>query len=197
MHDLKLYYRSERGLGSPIQTVRIFSEDIGMQFGFDKCAMLVMKKGKIVKSDSNELHNEKVIESPEEGESHKYLGVLETDEVVVNEMKDKMKKAYYRRVRGVLETKLNRGNNFKSVNIWPVSFVRYSAAFLAWSRLQLEEIDMRTRKLLTMSMHNWFYPKSYVDQLYLSRSEDDKELIGPQDTVETAILGFIYWRNNG
>ena len=69
MDDLKLYYRSERGLGSPIQTVRIFSEDIGMQFGFDKCAMLVMKKGKIVKSDSNELHNEKAIKSPEEGES--------------------------------------------------------------------------------------------------------------------------------
>ena len=154
MDDLKLYYRSERGLGSPTQTVRIFSEDIGMQFGFDKCAMLVMKKGKIVKSDSNELHNEKAIKSPEEGESHKYLGVLETDEVVVNEMKNKMKKAYYRRARGVLETKLNRGNNFKSVNIWPVSFARCSAEFLAWSRLQLEEIDMRTRKLLTMSMHN-------------------------------------------
>ena len=125
--------------------------------------------------------------------AYKYLGVLETDEVVVNEMKDKMKKAYYRRVRGVLETKLNRGNNFKSVNIWPVSFVRYSAAFSEWSRLQLGKIDMRTRKLLTMSMHNWFYPKSNVDQLYLSRSEDDKELIGAQDTVETAILGFIYW----
>ena len=151
------------------------------------------EKGKIVKSDSNELHNEKAIKSPEEGESHKYLGVLETDEVVVNEMKNKMKKAYYRRARGVLETKLNRGNNFKSVNIWPVSFARCSAEFLAWSRLQLEEIDMRTRKLLTMSMHNWFYPKSNVDQLYLSRSEDNKELIGAQDTVETAILGFIYW----
>ena len=50
MDDLKLYSTSEKALDSLIQTVRIFSEDIGMQFGIDKCAVLVMKKGKIVKS---------------------------------------------------------------------------------------------------------------------------------------------------
>ena len=38
---------------------RIFSEDIGMQFGIEKCAILVIKKGKIVKSDGIELPNDK------------------------------------------------------------------------------------------------------------------------------------------
>ena len=38
--------------------------------------------------------------------------------------------------------------------------VRYSAAFLGWSRLQLEEIDRRTKKL--QSMHNGFHPKSDI-----------------------------------
>ena len=51
MDDLKLYSKNERGLDSLIQTVRMFSEDTGMQFGIYKCAMLVMKKGKIVNSD--------------------------------------------------------------------------------------------------------------------------------------------------
>ena len=32
MNDLKLYSRSENGLGSLIQIVRVFSEDIGMEF---------------------------------------------------------------------------------------------------------------------------------------------------------------------
>ena len=70
-----------------------------------------MKKRKIVKSHGIHLPNDKVIKSLEEGESYKYLGVLEADEVneMVNEMKDKVKKAYYRRVRKVLETKLNSG----------------------------------------------------------------------------------------
>ena len=69
-----------------------------------------------------------------------------------------------------------------------VSEVRYSAAFLEWSRLQPEEIDRRTRKLLTM--HNGFHPKSNIDRLYLSRSEGSRGFIGVQDTVEIAILGL-------
>ena len=187
MDDLKLYSKSEKALDPFIQTVRIFSEDIGMQFGMDKCAMLVMKKGKIVKSDGIQLANDKVIKLLEEGESYKYLGVLEADEVIVNEMKDKVKREYNRRVRKVLETELNSGNVFKAINTWLVSAVRYSAAFLGWSGLQLEEIDRRTRKL-----HNVFCPKSNVDRLYLSRSEGGRGLIGVQDTVETAIWR---WRN--
>ena len=159
-----------------------------MQFGIDKCAMLVMEKGKIVKSDGIQLPNEKVIKSLEDGESYKCLGVLEADEVMVNEMKDKVKKEYHRRVRKVLETKLNSGDVFKAINTWAVSVVRYSAAFLGWSRLQLEEIDSLTRKL--RSIHNGFDPKSNVDWLYLSRSEGDRGLIGVQYTVETAILGL-------
>ena len=51
MNDLKLYSKSAKALDSLIQTIRIFSEDIGMQFGIDKCAMLVVKRGKTVKSD--------------------------------------------------------------------------------------------------------------------------------------------------
>ena len=63
MDDLKLYSRSEKGLDSLVQTVRVFSEDIGMEFGIEKCAMLVMEKGKIVKSVGIELSDGKVIKS--------------------------------------------------------------------------------------------------------------------------------------
>ena len=52
------------------------------------------KRGKIVNSDGIELSNEKVIKLIEEGESYKYLGVLDADELMVNEMKDKVKKEY-------------------------------------------------------------------------------------------------------
>ena len=86
--------------------------------------MLVMRKGKIVKSDGIQLPNDKVIKSLEEGESYKYLGVLEADEVIVNEIKDKVKKTYYRRVRKLLGTKLNSGKVFKAINSWEVSVVR-------------------------------------------------------------------------
>ena len=96
-------------------------------------------------SDGIELPNVKVIKPLEGGESYKYLGVLEAREVMVNEMKDKVRKENHRRVRKVLETKLNSENVFKAIDCWAVSVVIYSAVFLGWSRLQLKEIDRRTR----------------------------------------------------
>ena len=61
MDDLKLYSQNEEGLDSLVQTVRVFSEDIGIEFGVEKCVMLVMDKGKIVKSVGIELPGGKVI----------------------------------------------------------------------------------------------------------------------------------------
>ena len=40
MDNLKLYSRSQKGLDSLAQTVHVFSEDIGMEFGIEKCAKL-------------------------------------------------------------------------------------------------------------------------------------------------------------
>ena len=101
MDDLKLYSRSEKGLDSLVQTVRVFSEDIGMEFSIEKCAMLVMQKGKIVKSVGIELPDGKVIKLLLEGESYKYLGIFEADKFL-EKMKLNILKEYIRRKRKVL-----------------------------------------------------------------------------------------------
>ena len=54
MDDLKLHAKSERGLDWLIQTVRIFSDDVGMVFGLDKCAVLVLKRGKMIQTEGIE-----------------------------------------------------------------------------------------------------------------------------------------------
>ena len=87
MDDLKLYSGSEKGLDSLVQRVPVFSEDIGMEFGIEKCAMLVMENGKIVKSVGIELPDGNVIKSLQEGESNKYLGILQADKFLEEEMK--------------------------------------------------------------------------------------------------------------
>ena len=55
MDDLKLYSRNGKELGSLVQTILIFSKDIGMEFGIEKGAMLVIENGTIVKSVGIEL----------------------------------------------------------------------------------------------------------------------------------------------
>ena len=62
-------------------------ELVGMEFGIEKCAMLVMEKGKIVKSVGIELPHRKVIKSLQEGESYKYLGILVADKFLEEKMK--------------------------------------------------------------------------------------------------------------
>ena len=50
MDDLKLYAKNKKGLDSLIKTERVFTEGIGMEFEIDKCALLMMKRGKLIKS---------------------------------------------------------------------------------------------------------------------------------------------------
>ena len=116
MDDLKLYSRSEKGLESLVQTVHVFSEDIGMEFGIKKCAMLVMEKGKIVKSVGIDLKDGKIIKSLLEGASYKYLGILEADKFLEEKMKLNVSKEYNRRLRKALKPKLNGGNLVRGVN---------------------------------------------------------------------------------
>ena len=188
MDDLKLYSRSEKGLDSLAQTVRVFNEDIGTEFGIKKCATLVMEKGKIMKSVGIELPDGKVIRSLQEGESYKYLGILEADKFLEEKMKLNVSKEYTRRLRKVLKSKLNGGNLVCGVNTWSISLLRYSAAFVSWSKSELEAIDRKTRKLFTI--YGALHPKSGVDRLYIPRREEGRGLISIEDCVKLAIRGL-------
>ena len=46
MDDIKLFAKNGKELETLIHAVRIYSQDIGMEYGIEKCAMLVMKSGK-------------------------------------------------------------------------------------------------------------------------------------------------------
>ena len=162
MDDLKLYSRSEKGLDSLVQTVRVFSEDIGMEFGIEKCVMLVMEKGKIVKSVGIEFPDGKVIKSLQEGESYKYLGILEADKSLEEKMKLNVSKEYIRRLRKVLKPKLNVANLVRGVKTWAVSLLRYSVAFVSLRKSELQAIDRKTTKLFTI--YGALHPKSDVNR---------------------------------
>ena len=92
-----------------------------MEFGTEKCAMLVIEKRKIVESVGIVLRDGRVIKSLQESESYKYLGILQADKSVGEEMKLKVSKEYFRRLRKVLKSKLNGGNLVQGVNTWAVS----------------------------------------------------------------------------
>ena len=147
--------------------------------------MLVMEKGKIVKSVVMELPDGKVIKSLHEGESYKYLGILEVGRFLEEKMKLNVLKEYIRRLRKILKSELNGGNLVCGVNTWAVSLLRYSAAFLCWRKSELQAIDRKTRDLFTI--YGALHPKSDVDRLYIPRKEGGRGLISIEDCVELAI----------
>ena len=73
-----------------------------MEFGIEKCEMLVIEKGEIVKLVSIELLDSKVIKSLQEGESYEYLGILEIDRFLGENIKVKVSKEYFKRLKKVL-----------------------------------------------------------------------------------------------
>ena len=90
--DIKLFAKNEKEQETLIHTVRIYSRDIGMEFGIKMCAILVMKIGKRQLTDGMELPNQDKIKTLAENETYKYLGILEADTIKQVEMKDKIQK---------------------------------------------------------------------------------------------------------
>ena len=153
-----------------------------MEFGIEKCAMLVMKSGKRHMTDGMELPNQDKIRTLGENETYKYL---EADTIKQVEMKNKIQKEYLRRTRKLLETKLSSRNLVKGINTWAVPLVRYSGPFLKWTRDELKQMDQRTKKL--MIMHKALHPRDGVDRLYVSRKEGGRGLISIEDSVDASI----------
>ena len=87
----------------------------------------------------------KVMKGLIEGAGYKYLGIMQADHIRYTEMKEKVQTEYLRRVRKVLESKLNGGNIIKGINIW-ASLLRYSAAFVDWNCTELTQLDRRTTR---------------------------------------------------
>ena len=89
MDDIKLFAKNEKQLETLIHAVRIHSQDIEMEFGIEKYAMLVMKSGKRHLTDRMELPSQEKITTIGEKETYKYLSILKADIIKQVEMKEK------------------------------------------------------------------------------------------------------------
>ena len=68
MDDLKLYGIKEDHKDSLVQSVRVISTDICMEFGINKCTTLIMKRGKAIQTEGIDLPAEGKIESLDQEE---------------------------------------------------------------------------------------------------------------------------------
>ena len=100
-------------------------------------------------------------------------------------MKEQLKKDYIRRVRNVLKSKQNGEKIISAINSRAVSIVRCGAGVIKRTKNELEELDSKTRKLMTM--YGPQHPKADVDRLYLKRCDGERGLIGVEDCVQAEV----------
>ena len=85
-------------------------------------------------------------------------------------MKNQIKKQYLR-LRNILKSKLNEGNIISVINSGAFSIVRYGSGIISLKKMELEELDRKTRRLKTM--HGAHHPKPDVERSYLQRYEGE------------------------
>jgi hypothetical protein len=82
-------------------------------------------------------------------------------------MKEKLKKEYTKRLKMMLKSELNAKNKITAIGALAVPVLRYSFAIINWRLEKIQNIDRKTRKILTMyKMHR---PKVDIDRLYVKR----------------------------
>ena len=84
-----------------------------------------------------------------------------------------LSKEYFRRIRKILKSSLNAGNTIQAINSRAVSIIRYGAGIVDWRKAELQQMDRKTRKLLTIyrSMHL----QGDVYRTYLKRKKVDED----------------------
>ena len=77
----------------------------------------------------------------------------------------------------------------KTMSICAVPVIRYSAGIVDWKKSELQTMDRKTRKIMTI--YQALHPRANVDRLYLPRKEGGKGLLSAEECVniESRALG--------
>ncbi|XP_047480599.1 uncharacterized protein LOC125033260 [Penaeus chinensis] len=143
--------------------------------GLEKCAKATIRKGKLVSRPNAKLKGETEIRNIDQEGVYKYLGVDQSDGIQHSLMKEKIRKEYYRRVRLILDTELNAKNKMHAINSLAVPVPQYSFGIIDWRDVQIQEMDRKTRKLLTK--YGVLHPKADKDRIYIYRNSGGRGLI--------------------
>jgi len=107
--------------------------------------------------------------------AYKYSGIEEGFDIEHKNEKEKLKKEYLRRLRLVLGTELSAKNKIQATGSLAVLALRYSFGIINWHQKELQKLDWKTRKLLTI--HGQHHPKADVDHMYVPRKQGGRGLM--------------------
>ena len=126
-----------------------------MEFGLENCTKITVKRGKLIQSQNSVIDINREIQELEQGKTYKYLEIEESEGIQHQQMKERLKQEYRRRLRMILKSELDARNKITAIGSLAVPVLRYSFGIIKWRLEEIKEIDRKTRKMLTMyKMHH-------------------------------------------
>ena len=139
MDGLKLFVKSEKELKSLIYISYTFSTAIRtairmqLAIGFQKCATVVMQRGKLL-SSSGLILPDGLITTLTPLEYYKYLGIYEVDSINCPKTKGTVQTEYLRRLRKILSSQLHGRHKIMPINEFAIPVLQYSATITDWKK---------------------------------------------------------------
>lgn len=174
MDDIKLYAQSDKEMKQLLKTTTIFSRDIDMQFGLDKCKTLHIIRGKVRPGDYT-VGDTDTITAMEPTDLYKYLGYKQLKGLDHKNIKNTLTIEYKRRLNAICITQLSGKNLIKALNTYAIPILTYSFGIVKWSKTDIEQVERMTRTILTK--HNYLHPKSAIERLTIRRQDGGRGLI--------------------
>ena len=93
---------------------------------------MTFKRGKLTHLQNLVIGINREIQELEQGKTYKYLGIEEGESIQHQQMKERLKKEYNRRLRMILKSELNARNKITAIGALVVPVLRYSFGIINW-----------------------------------------------------------------
>lgn len=183
--DAKLYAENEQDLSKLLNIAKTFSDDIKMNFGYDKCAKVIYKKGKTVSSENIDHMN---IKQLSDTEKYKYLGLDQHLIRNTSELKKQTEEKLNKRVVKILKSHLTGKNKIKAINTWAIPVISYTFGILEWTQTDMNRLDRKIRT--NMTRNRIHHTNASVIRLYIPRKAGGRGLLNLENLRKKQIINL-------
>ena len=179
---LNIFAKNEKELGKLIQRIRIYSQDIGMEFGILKTFHSDTEKGENRHNERNRMTKQINHQNTWRNRIWEYWKWTSSNKQVLKKRYVKITKEEQ---NNFFKTNFCNRNLIKGINTWTVPVQRYTGPFLKWKNT--DKWTKGQRK--SMTMHKALHVGDDIDRLYVSR-KDGTGLAIIEDSIGVTIWRF-------
>ena len=188
--DLKQYQESHQKLKDVNEMLVQANHDTGACYGVSKCAEIIFEHGKMIKGEGLQILEERMqTMNPDENEICKFLRVEQADGIKTKAVFERVKAEVMKRVRMLIDTKLNNANLISAINAEVIPVASYPMNICKFSNGELNQLyqvikkELRAKNMLSRQVSD--------ERLYLIWEAGGRGLKSMKDVYKETSLRVV------